>query len=77
MRYRSPGTEFVKKVWGRQSFIVCVSMTSHRVHPTVVRRFCEISKMGDTLLNLYILVAIAQVPPLATPMVVVGAVSST
>jgi len=31
--------------------------------------------MGDTLWNLYILVTMAQVPPLATPMVVVGAVS--
>ena len=31
--------------------------------------------MGDTLWNLYILVAMAQVPPLATPMVMVGAIS--
>jgi len=31
--------------------------------------------MGDTLWNLYILVAMAQVPPLATPMVVVGDIS--
>ena len=31
--------------------------------------------MGDTLWNLYILVTMAQVPPLAIPMVVVGAIS--
>jgi len=31
--------------------------------------------MGDTLWNLYILVTMAQVPPLATSMVVVGAIS--
>jgi len=33
--------------------------------------------MGDTLWNSYILVTMAQVPTLATPLVVVGAVSST
>jgi len=31
--------------------------------------------MRDTSWNLYILVAMAQVPPLATPMVVAGAIS--
>jgi len=32
--------------------------------------------MGDTLWNLYILVTMAQVPPLAIPELVVGAIST-
>jgi len=31
--------------------------------------------MGDTLWKLYILVTMAQVPPLDTPMAVIGAIS--
>jgi len=42
---------------------------------TVVRPFCKIGRMGDALWNLDILMTMAQVPPLDTPMVVVGAIS--
>jgi len=37
--YLLTGTEFAKKVWGRQSFIVFVSMTPHLVHSTAERPF--------------------------------------
>ena len=47
----------------------------HHVHSVVVQPFCKIGKMGGTLWNLCILVAMAKVPPLAAPMVVVGAIS--
>ena len=42
---------------------------------TQPQSFCKISKMGDASWNLYILVTMAQVPLLATPMVVAGAIS--
>jgi len=70
------GPSLLKKFGG--TILYCLrSMTSRRVHSTVVRPFCKIGKMGDTLLNLYILVTIAQVPPLVMPMVVVGTIYST
>jgi len=36
--------------------------------------FAKFAKWGNTIWNLYVLVSIAQVPPLAMPMVVVGAI---
>jgi len=49
----------------------------HRIKSKTIHRIFGTTSSEDTLWNLYILVTMAQVPPLATPVVVVGAIPST
>jgi len=49
-KYGCPGTKFTRKLWGGQTFIVCVRWR-HHVHSTVVRPYCKLAKWGENCGN--------------------------